>query len=388
MNVFLTGSSGFLGGEFLVSLSKRKGISKIFCLIRANNQEEATERINKVFQFHGDFFDRDKVIAVPGDLLDPDLAQKLTQNAALKDIRLVLHAAANTSFSKHSDRMVEKVNIEGLRSILTWCQTLKELETFAYIGTATICGCAESNRIVYEDESPHPHTKHLVKYTYTKMMGELMLSQYLPKEKILVLRPSIVMGDTRPWIPRSPVILWALATMNLLRLVPVNPLSQIDIIPVDYAIEAMIMLLFAQRHYSVYHISSGTASATNTLKVTSYIESYFPDRPPFKFINSLAIKQIKKFARNPRMLSENCELLQYPEYLNYWSNSIAQNGQMRILFAGIEPYFKFIELGQVFDNSRLLEDTGISPAPPAHEYIKICLKYLDKIDVFECALDP
>jgi thioester reductase-like protein len=388
MNVFLTGSSGFLGGELLVALSKRDDISKMFCLIRAKTQEEATDRINKVFQFHDDLFDHDKIVAVVGDLMDPDLAQKLTQNPDLKDIHLVVHSAANTSFSKHHDNLVEKVNIEGLRSILIWSQTLKNLKTFAYVGTATICGGAECNRVVREEESPHPHTKHLVKYTYTKMMGEIMLPQYLPKEKILVMRPSIVMGDTRPWIPRSPVILWALATMNLLRLIPVDPLSQIDIIPVDYAIESMEKLLFGKRHYSVYHISSGMASATNTLKVTSYIESFFPDRPPFKFIDPSLIKQIKKYARNPEMLTEDCELLQYPEYLHYWDNSIGLNGKMRILFAGIEPYFRFIDLGQVFDNSRLLEDTGMPLPPPAHEYIKICAKYLDKIDIFEGALDP
>lgn len=388
MNIFLTGSSGFLGGELLVSLSKRNDISRIFCLIRAKSDAEASERIAKVFQFHGNFLDREKVIPVAGDLLDLDLPQKLKSNQELKDVNLIIHSAANTSFSKIYDSLVEKVNIEGLRSILTWSQSLNRLETFAYIGTATICGGGECNRLVREDESPNTNAKHLVKYTYTKMMGELMLPQYLPQEKILVLRPSIVMGDSRPWIPRSPVILWALATMNLLRLVPVNPLAQIDIIPVDYAIDAIISLIFAKRKYHVYHISSGPASATNTLKVTGYIEKFFQDRPAFTFVSSDLIGQMKKYARSPQMLTEGSELLKHQEYLNYWNQSVGVNGQMRILFAGVEPYFRFIELGQVFDNSRLLEDSGMSQSPPAHDYIKVCLKYLEKIDIFEGALDP
>ena len=372
----------------LVSLSKRKDISKIYCLVRAKDQEEATSRLAKVFQFHDDFFDKNKVIAVAGDLLDQDLPTKLSENNNLKDINLIIHSAANTSFSKIYDSLVEKVNIDGLRSILEWSKTLKSLETFTYIGTATICGGAECNRLVKEDESPSLNAKHLVKYTYTKMMGELMLPQYLPQEKILVLRPSIVMGDSRPWIPRSPVILWALATMNLLRLVPVNPMSQIDIIPVDYAINSMISLLFAKRKYNVYHISSGITSATNTLKVTSKLEKYFEDKPSFNFINSDCIGQIKKYARNPHQLAENSELFKYPLYLDYWKTSVGENGQMRILFAGIEPYFRFIELGQIFDNKRLMEDSGMPPSPPAHQYIETCMKYLEKIDIFEGALDP
>ena len=284
--------------------------------------------------------------------------------------------------------MVEKVNINGLQSILTWSQTLKHLETFTYIGTATICGENNRNKNIHEDESPNPETKHLVKYTYTKMLGEMMLTDYLPNDKILVLRPSIIMGDSRPWVPRSPVILWALATMNVLRLIPVDPISQLDIIPIDYAVEAIAQLLFAKRHYSVYHISSGAKSSTNTLKVTSYLENFYQDRPPFKFVNSCLIAQMKKYARNPAMLQPDTELLSYTKYLDYWKHTIGENGRTRILFAGVEPYFRFIELGQVFDNSRLLEDTDVGSSAPAHEYIKVCFKYLEKIDIFEGALDP
>ena len=56
MNVFITGATGFLGGELLVDLSKRKEIDKIFCLVRAETNEKATQRIKNVFDFHGDFW--------------------------------------------------------------------------------------------------------------------------------------------------------------------------------------------------------------------------------------------------------------------------------------------------------------------------------------------
>jgi hypothetical protein len=55
---------------------------------------------------------------------------------------------------------------------------------------------------------------------------------------------------------------------------------------------------------------------------------------------------------------------------------------------GLEPYLDFIELGQVFDNSKLLEDTSIGLSEPAHEYIKRSAHFLSKIDVFEEALAP
>jgi thioester reductase-like protein len=389
MNVFLTGSSGFLGGELLVSLSKREDISKIYCLIRAKSLDDGISRLAKVFELHNDFFDRDKIIPVIGDLTDVELATKLINNNSITNINLIIHSAANTSFSRIYDDLVERVNINGLRYILEWAKTLNQLETFAYIGTATICGGGEFDKIIYEHESPNPNAKHLVKYTYTKMVGETMLPQYLPAEKILVLRPSIVMGDSRPWIPRSPVILWALATVNLLRLIPLRAHAQLDIVPVDYAINAISELIFSsKRHYSVYHISAGTQSYTTPTQLTGAIESYFPNKPSFKFIDPELLPQMKKYAKDKVMLKPDMELFKHPQYLSYWKNVLGENGKMRIIFAGLEPYLKFIDLGQIFDNSRLLEDTHIGVSQPAHEYVKKSIKYLEKIDIFEGALDP
>ena len=72
MNVFITGSTGFLGGELLVDLSKRKEVDKIFCLVRAESNEKAMVRLKKVFDFHGDFLDVNKIIPIAGDLLKSD----------------------------------------------------------------------------------------------------------------------------------------------------------------------------------------------------------------------------------------------------------------------------------------------------------------------------
>ena len=75
------------------------------------------------------------------------------------------------------------------------------------------------------------------------------------------------MGDSRDWKPRSYVILGALAAMNAIRLIPTNPHSNLDIIPMDYAVRAIAGLLFAKRRWTTYHISAGKASATNLDKM-------------------------------------------------------------------------------------------------------------------------
>jgi thioester reductase-like protein len=139
MDVFLTGATGFLGGEILMDLTQRKEVGKIFCLVRAKTDAEASARIKKVFFLHGDHFDEQRICAIAGDLSDSDLSVKLGENKLLSEVSTIIHSAANTSFSKIFDSMVKDVNIAGLQRVLKWSATLRNLGTFVYVGTATIC---------------------------------------------------------------------------------------------------------------------------------------------------------------------------------------------------------------------------------------------------------
>jgi hypothetical protein len=240
--------------------------------------------------------------------------------------------------------------------------------------------------LIYESESPNLATKHLVKYTQTKLMGELSLSDYLPREKLLIARPSIVMGDSREVVSRSSVILWALAVSNLVRLVPTYPDVSLDIIPVDYAAKAISDLLFVKRAHNVYHISAGTVSKTTPRQLGNAITPYFPGKPDLTFVDPAMISQMKFWSKG--ILSPDSELNNYKDHLEYWKSSLGDPLALRILFAGWEPYLHFINLGHVFDNTRLLQDLPIGPPPPAHRYVEKCIPFLRDIDVFQGALDP
>ena len=299
MNIFITGSTGFLGGEILVNLSKRKEINKIYCLVRAQSEVDAILRLDKVFSLHGDNYDREKVFPVIGNLMDADLTAQLIANDELKDINVIVHSAANTSFSGIFDKMVEQTNIEGLRKIVLWAKQLSNFNTFLHIGTATICGKEVKDRLVKEGESPNPNASHVVSYTQSKAQGELIIREHLPESKILIARPSIIMGDSRDITPRSPVILWACATMNQIRLLPANPKAKLDVISVDYAAEAVVKLLFSKkRKHHVYHISSGPEAATSAQELSVVFEEHFSDLPKYCFVKNDMLKQMKLLAKN------------------------------------------------------------------------------------------
>ena len=385
MNIFITGATGLVGGEVLVTLSKRSDVNKIYCLVRSANESDAITRLEKVFNLHNDYYDKEKIFAIPGDLDDQNLTNKLHENKELKDVDVIIHSAANTSFSRIYDDLVEKINIQGLNKIVQWAKQLKKLSTFLYIGTATICGKDITNEIIYEDMSPNLKANHLVKYTYTKMQGEILLQQELPADKILIARPSIIMGDSRPIVPRSPVILWALETFNTLRLCPFNANSPLDIISVDFAADAIVKLLFAKRNHSVYHISSGTGSSTTPLKTLSAIEPFFKELPPLKFISNSYLNKLKLWSKGT--INATNGLAEFSDYCSYWEDTFEDRGKLRIIFAGLEPYIEFIELGHIFDNTRLLMDVDIKPPIAAHDYIVNSINYIKNINILEGAYE-
>ncbi len=386
MNVFLTGATGFVGGELLVTLSKRIEISKIYCFMRASSVDEALVKIKNIFSLHDDDYDPEKIIPVLGNLQDEGLARSLKENRLLKDINVIIHSAANTSFSRIYNTLVEDINIRGLEKILIWAKDLAALQTFLYIGTATICGKNIRHRLVFENESPNIAADHLVRYTYTKMQGELLLENLLPPEKILVVRPSIIMGDSRNVLPRSPIILWAVATINQLRLIPANEDALLDMIPVDYAAEAIVALLFVKRNHRVYHITSGKDAATTAYKLSLSLSAYFDEKIPFQFVDKKMIEQVKRWSKN--RLDPGSKLNGYPFYLAYWKQVFPDPGALRILLAGLEPYLEFMDLGQVFDNTRLLQDVpAIKQSVPADIYINNCMEFIANIDTLEGAFD-
>jgi thioester reductase-like protein len=385
MNIFLTGCTGLLGGEFLMDLSKRSDVSKIYCLVRAANEVQADERLEKVFGVHDDYYDRGKVIPIVGDLASSEvLIEKLNKIDRLKSVDAVIHSAADTSFAPSHMQNIHRVNVTGSGNIARWAADLPRLETFLYVGTAWIRGCDHPRRVVYEDESPNMDYNQLVEYCRSKTIGEINVRKLIPAEKLLVVRPSSLTGDSRSWTPRKFVIDWCIATFNLLRLVAMEPDAACDLIPVDWVSKAIVELLFAKRHFGVYHISAGVSS-TNMGTLLNAISANY-NRPAARFVDYELLKQMQLFSRG--RLPNDASLRDYQEHLQYWKSTFNSNGDLRKLLWAIKFYYQFVNLGLVFDNTRLLQDTTVGLPEPAHIYLARNRTQLDKIDIMGEADNP
>jgi nucleoside-diphosphate-sugar epimerase len=339
-----------------------------------------------VFALHGDDYNHEKVVPVRGDLADAELAAQLARQDVLSDVNLLVHSAANTSFLQQKYPAISETNINGTQRIIDWASRLPSLETFAYVGTATIVGACEDviGRTVYEDESPNPSAKHLVGYTRSKMLAEMAVRTAIEPDKLVVFRPSILLGDSRCIVPRSFDIAWIIVAVRHLRMFFGNPDAACDIIPVDYAARAIVSLLMNRRRHTTYHVSAGSV-ATTCRQIGKAIDYTDPGAPDVIFCPREHLQLIKKCLRTGEKLPPG--LHQYSEYLKHISVGIGTRNA-RMLLAGLEAYWQFTDLDQCFDNSRMLSDAGIGLPEPAHVYLKRTAEYLHDIDPLQAAVNP
>jgi nucleoside-diphosphate-sugar epimerase len=345
--ILLTGATGLIGGATAAELLRRPDPLRVVLLVRATNDAEATTRVRRSLarfvEARPDFaWQRLRIVA--GDMSNAALA-----DPRLDDVTHVLHLAANTSF--RSVQGVRATNIGGTLALARRAQRMRRLVRFLHVGTAFICG-ARPPAIVQEDDYPRPGVRHLVEYTRTKALAELLLARRLPDLPLVVARPSIVVGHSRLGCAPSASIFWYYAAVDRLRRVPVPLETRKDIVPVDYVAGALIHLLLRPvlRH-GCYHISAGDRRAVSWRQMADVFARYHGARPddPYRVVDHAAL-------------------------CRDWPKLHAMLGPGDGLLRPLAPFFALSACGvEVFDNRRLLAE-GVPEPPRFTDYLPACIE--------------
>src|SRR5258708_2269064 len=202
MAIFLTGSTGYIGGYIASGLLGGSG-ERLNLLVRARNEAEAHQRLWQGLQLHFDFpkfhaqiTSRARVFL--GDLTASRFGLSDEEYRTLVDTTdSVIHCAA--SLNRKSEKACLNVNLRGTLEVIQLArqaQNTHGLRRFSHVSTVAVAG-TRSHEVVTEDASIDWSRSDYDPYARTKKFCEHMIGQLLPDVPRTIFRPSIVLGDSR-----------------------------------------------------------------------------------------------------------------------------------------------------------------------------------------------
>jgi len=264
----LTGATGFVGRELLTRLLERDD-RHVYALVRAADDEAASARLPR----------HPRLTAVPGDIESPGLGLEPRRTDALaEEVDTVVHCAASVSFGLDLEDS-RRVNVDGTRRVAELAERCAGLRRFTYISTAYVAG---AHRGLFAEDDLDVGQRFRNPYERSKFEAERLVRDRYGHLPLQVLRPSIVVGDSRTGRTSSfnvlypPLRAFARGAMPAL---PARRSSPVDVVPVDYVADSVHDLVRGGEE-GTFHLVAGRNATTVGRLMDLASRQFGRDRPP------------------------------------------------------------------------------------------------------------
>jgi thioester reductase-like protein len=357
--VVLSGGTGFLGGEVLARLLVDRS-EPVYVLVRASDDAAAQRRLRETLTWLLGESEPwiNRAIAVPADLTRERLGLSRHRLEWLADrSSWIVHCAASVSFTLG---MAESraVNVAGTSRMLELASLARErgaLRCFTHVSTAYVAGTHEGTFAEHDLDIGQEHRNP---YERSKLEAELEVRGHGESLPVQVLRPSIVVGDSRSgWTPAFNVLYWPLKAFarGSYPVLPAARNSPVDVVPVDYVADAILEL--GGRPGTTFHLTAGRRASSVGELVD--LACRHLDRP------------------SPRLLSPTLyRRVVHPVLVRTGSE------RRRQALRRSEPFFPYFAMSTRYDDSRTraaLEPRGIE-APGLGSYFERLIEYALRAD--------
>ncbi len=352
--LFLTGATGYIGASLLQKWLEASE-ARIVLLVREKRGDDPAKRIANALAARCSAADAarfsPRIEVVSGDVsferfgFDEDRYRELAAR-----VSRIVHCAAAARFDLTLED-ARRTNVGGTRNILDFARACSVLKRVDYIGTAYVAG--KRTGIIRENEL-NEGQEHNNTYERSKMEAEELVRESMSGLPLAILRPSIVICDSRTGrassfngFYRALRMYW----LGALKVLPGNPGSAMDLVPVDYVTEAVHSISNdATTVGGCYHLTAGVNGSTSLEEIGELASRCFEREkfaivPPQEFAAYVSKIRGKLGEKELDMLNE---LLLYQPYLT---------GELR------------------FDNSKAVRATGLE-APLVRSYFDKMAEYI------------
>ncbi|WP_183041228.1 SDR family oxidoreductase [Salipaludibacillus neizhouensis] len=250
MKVFVTGVTGFVGGEFTKKLLQEG--HEVISVVR--NIEKAEAQFSK----------SSTITFLTGDLHEPSfgLSNKKLHDLMNGPIDAMYHIAGQVQFGLEYSEYL-KTNYSGTKNALDLAKLL-EIKNFKYVSTAFTLGLSNS---IGKEELYSKETNFNNAYEKSKCMAEHLVMSYSTYFSVSIYRPSVIIGDSKTGEANSDFTLNSF--IKIIRLIKklsesknesfrfIAPRSStVNVVPVDYVVAVLFAGLEDDENQTIYHITN------------------------------------------------------------------------------------------------------------------------------------
>ena len=328
--VLLTGATGFVGTELLDRLLER-GDRPVHALVRAADDHAAAERLPA----------HPRLNVLAGDIEQPGLGLSEANRARVaEEVTTVVHCAASVSFDLSLEES-RRINVDGTRNVLELAERCSRLERLTYVSTAYVAG---EPRGLFREDQLDVGQRFRNPYERSKFEAEQVLRERAAGMPLQILRPSIIVGDSRTGRTSSFNVLYGplkAFARGRIPAIPARRSAPVDIVPVDYVADRAYELL-TDGPDGTFHLVAGR-NATTVGRLLELTARSLRRKPPAVLPPGL-----------------------YGSVVHPW---------LRHKYRGLrklEVYFPYFSMRVRFD------DHGLGPGPPVERYFHRLVEFAQR----------